>query len=91
MFQAGQNCSTPWQCEIIAINTVTHLIQLMIVPVVMVTACTLLINGMLQQYASINDRLRSMARERLDFWRIGKSDLTTPQPGQVSVYILHPW
>ena len=60
------------------INTVTRLIQLMIVPVVMVTACALLINGILQQYASINDRLRLMARERLELWHPREAEQATP-------------
>src|SRR5689334_4068099 len=32
----------------------------------MVTACAILSAGLIQRYAAINDRLRAMARERLD-------------------------
>jgi hypothetical protein len=65
-----------------AIDTVTHLIQVMIVPVVMVSACALLINGILQQYTSINDRMRVMVRERLELWRPGADILDAPFPAR---------
>jgi hypothetical protein len=48
------------------IETVTRTIQLILAPVVMVTACAILLTGMLSRYAAINDRLRAMARERLE-------------------------
>lgn len=46
--------------------TVAQIIQLILAPVVMVTSCGLIINGLLQRYAAINDRMRGMAHERLD-------------------------
>ncbi len=48
------------------IETVTRTIQLILAPVVMVTACAIMLTGLLSRYAAINDRLRAMARERLD-------------------------
>lgn len=48
------------------IETVTRTIQLILAPVVMVTACAILLTGLLSRYAAINDRLRVMARERFD-------------------------
>ena len=49
-----------------SIAAVTQTIQLILAPVVMVTACAILSGGLVQRYAAINDRLRTMARERLD-------------------------
>lgn len=54
------------------LETITRTIQLIIAPVVMVSACALLLNGLLARYGSINDRLRALARERLDLLRRGK-------------------
>jgi hypothetical protein len=47
------------------IQTAGRTIQLILAPVVMVTACGILLNGMLAHYSAINDRLRAMAQERL--------------------------
>lgn len=49
--------------------TVAGTIQLILAPVVMVTSCALVLNGLLLRYASINDRMRAMAHERLDLVR----------------------
>ena len=47
------------------VEAITRIIQLILAPVVMVTSCAILVGGMLTHYAAINDRLRSLARERL--------------------------
>jgi uncharacterized membrane protein YphA (DoxX/SURF4 family) len=44
-------------------------IQLILAPVVMVTACAILLAGLLSRFAALNDRLRLLARERLDLLR----------------------
>jgi hypothetical protein len=46
-----------------------QVIQQIVAPVVMVTACALIINGMMTQYGAINDRIRGLDRERLDLLR----------------------
>lgn len=51
------------------LQSVQGAIATIIAPVVMITACAVLISGMLAQYAQINDRLRSFARERLGLLR----------------------
>jgi hypothetical protein len=48
------------------VETVTRTIQLILAPVVMVSACALILVGLLNRYSAIANRLRSMARERLD-------------------------
>lgn len=53
----------------------TRLIQAILSPVVMITACALLINGMLGRYAAINDRLRLMAHERFELLQREKANL----------------
>jgi len=47
------------------IQTAGRTIQLILAPVVMVTACGILLTGMLAHYSSINDRIRALAAERL--------------------------
>lgn len=47
------------------VEEITRAIQLILAPVVMITSCAILVGGMLTHYAAINDRLRSLARERL--------------------------
>jgi len=50
-------------------ETVSKTIQLILAPVVLVTACAILAGGLLTRYAAINDRLRAIVRERLDLLR----------------------
>jgi len=52
-------------------QTVSSTIQIILAPVVMVTACAILAGGLLTRYAAINDRLRAITRERLDLLRDG--------------------
>jgi hypothetical protein len=47
------------------VQTIGKTIQLILAPVVMVTACGILLGGMLSHYAVINDRIRSLSAERL--------------------------
>ncbi len=47
-------------------ETVARTIQLILAPVVMVTACALILNGILSRYAAVNDRLRALSRERFE-------------------------
>jgi hypothetical protein len=44
-------------------------ITAIVAPVVMVTACAILVGGMLTQYNEMNARLRAFAKERLDLLR----------------------
>lgn len=47
-------------------KTVVTTIQLIIAPVVMISACALLNNGLLTRYGTVNNRLRALTKERLD-------------------------
>jgi uncharacterized protein DUF2721 len=53
---------------------VTATIQLILAPVVMVSACAILLTGLLSRYAAINDRLRAIGQERLDLLRRDSDD-----------------
>jgi hypothetical protein len=44
-------------------------IQDILAPVVMVTACAIILGGLWTHAESINDRLRAMNQERLELWR----------------------
>ena len=57
------------------VEIATRTIQLMLAPVVMISACAILVSGMLTRYALINERMRTMARERLDLLRMGGATL----------------
>ena len=46
----------------LTIAAVTQVIQFIIAPVMMVSTCGLLLNGIVQQYASVDERLRSMMK-----------------------------
>jgi hypothetical protein len=48
-----------------AIEMTTRIIQLILAPVVMVSASAIVLSGLWSHYGAINDRLRAMARERL--------------------------
>lgn len=47
-------------------KTVVTTIQLVLAPVVMITACSLILNGLLAHYSTINVRLRKLTKERLE-------------------------
>lgn len=44
-------------------------IQVILAPVVMITACAILLGVLHGRYQTINDRLRLMVSERLELWR----------------------
>ena len=50
-------------------DDIARTIQLVLAPVVMVTACAITLGGLMGHYQAVNDRLREMARERLDLVR----------------------
>ena len=56
------------------IQTAGKTIQLILAPVVMVTACGVLLNGMLAHYAAINDRVRTLVAERLGLCFLAPAD-----------------
>ena len=47
-------------------EVVARIIQLMLAPVAMVTACPMLANGILTRYSAGHDRGRGLTRERLE-------------------------
>lgn len=70
-------------------QTVATVIQMIIAPVVMVTACAIIISGLLSRYSAINDRMRLMARERLDLLLAHKPELDTAPTHAYTVERLH--
>jgi hypothetical protein len=51
-------------------ETVSRTIQFIIAPAVMISACAIILGGVLSRYAAINDRLRALAKERMDMVRV---------------------
>lgn len=51
------------------IATVTDTIGLILAPVVIITACAIVVGGFWNHYAAISDRLRTLTRERLELLR----------------------
>ena len=50
-------------------ETITRTIQLILAPVVMLSACSIFVGGVLSHYTSLSDRIRALSRERLDVVR----------------------
>jgi hypothetical protein len=63
-------------CHKIMMNAadVAKTIQLIIAPVVLITACALIQNAVLSRYASVGQYMRSLALERLGLLRSGEMD-----------------
>ena len=61
------------------IQTSAKTIQLILAPAVMVTACGILLGGMLTHYSNINDRIRALAAERLDLALVVPADGQAPR------------
>jgi hypothetical protein len=61
------------------IQTAGKTIQLILAPAVMVTACGILLGGMLTHYSGINDRIRVLAAERLDLALVVPADGYEPR------------
>lgn len=55
-----------------------RIIQIILAPVVMITSCAIIVGGVLSQYSAINDRLRALARERLDLLTTSDGSLSKP-------------
>lgn len=47
-------------------EAITKTIELVIAPVVMITACAIMLNGLIVRYASLGERLRSAHQEHLN-------------------------
>ncbi len=63
----------PQNAHSVDVQSVAQTIQLILAPVVMVTASGILLTGLLGRYAAVNDRLRALAQERLALLR-GEGD-----------------
>lgn len=69
-----------------SVMSVTGIIQLIIAPVVMVSACAILVNGLLTRYTSVNDRIRLQSRERLDLLRTSDDTILSYRDAAQSAY-----
>ncbi len=56
------------------VETLARTIQSILAPVVMISACAIILGGLWGHASSINDRLRAMNGERLELWRAGAAD-----------------
>jgi len=50
-------------------DAIARTIQLVLAPVVMVSACSIFVGGVLSRYTNLSDRIRAMSSERLDLLR----------------------
>jgi Protein of unknown function (DUF2721) len=62
-------------------------IQLILGPVVMLSACSVFVGGVLNHYTSVGDRIRSLTRERLELLRAGQSALVLERLDQIDVQL----
>jgi len=58
---------------------VTRTIQLILAPVLIITACAITVGGFLGRYAAISHRLRALTRERLELLRGGSARTYTAE------------
>lgn len=61
------------------IDTLARTIQSILAPVVMVSACAIILSGLWSHATSINDRLRALNHERLELWRGPSTDAYTTE------------
>jgi hypothetical protein len=53
----------------LSVEAIAQTIQFILAPVVMITSCAILVSGFLTRYAELNDRMRALAKERLELLR----------------------
>jgi Protein of unknown function (DUF2721) len=58
----------------VSADEIAHIIQSVLAPVVMVTACAITLGGLMTHYGAVNDRLRTLMHERLDLLRESNDD-----------------
>ena len=57
-------------------ETISRTIMLILAPVVMFSACSIFVGGVLGHYTSLSDRIRALTRERLELLRALRSQST---------------
>jgi hypothetical protein len=62
-------------------------IQLILGPVVMLSACSVFVGGVLNHYTSVGDRVRALTRERLELLRAGQSALVLERLDEIDVQL----
>jgi len=62
-------------------------IQLILAPVVMFSACSVFVGGVLNHYTSVGDRIRALTRERLELLRDGKSALSLERLDEIDTQL----
>ena len=62
-------------------------IQLILAPVVMFSACSVFVGGVLNHYTSVGDRIRALTRERLGLLRTGKSALSRERLDEIDTQL----
>lgn len=70
-------------------ETVTRTIQLILAPVVLLSACSIFVGGLLSHYEAINARMRTMVRERLELLRAATdaSSLLAERLGEIDAQL----
>lgn len=59
------------------VNELARLLSLVLAPVVMISCCTLFLNGQLTRYDSISARMRIMNQERFEILRAADNSITS--------------
>src|SRR6266487_765554 len=62
-------------------------IQLILAPVVMFSACSVFVGGVLNHYTSVGDRIRALTRERLELLRGGRSVLSLERLDEIDTQL----
>ena len=62
-------------------------IQLILAPVVMFSACSVFVGGVLNHYTSVGDRIRALTRERLELLRDRRSALSRERLDEIDTQL----
>ncbi len=72
------------------IDAIIRIISLILAPAVMITSCAILLNGSITRYESVNVRMRTMHRERLELLQgLGKITNSGVPPGEFNTRRIH--
>jgi hypothetical protein len=68
-------------------ESIGRTIQLILGPVVMLSACSVFVGGVLTHYTSVGDRIRALTRERLELLRAGQSALVLERLDEIDAQV----
>jgi Protein of unknown function (DUF2721) len=68
-------------------DAIGRAIELILAPVVMLSACSIFVSGVLGHYTSVSDRIRALTRERLDLIRQPRNPLAAERIEEIDAQL----